>query len=48
MGKPKDGWKDAIWRETADLLQTWNGKLPARKKGGCRKAIEKAMVQTTG
>jgi hypothetical protein len=49
MGKPKDGWKDAVSRDTADLFQTWNWKAAARKKrGGWRKATEEAVAQTTG
>jgi len=34
MGKPKDGWKDAVWRDTADLFQTWNWKAATRKRRG--------------
>jgi len=47
MEKLKDGWKDAVSRDTADSFQTRNWK--ARKRSGSwRKAIEEAMAQTTG
>jgi len=49
MGNPKDRWKVAVWRDTADSFQTRNWKAAARKRrGGWRKAIEEAMAQTTG
>lgn len=48
MGKPRNRWKDAVWRETLKLLQIRNWKAAAGKTEGWRKEIGEAMAGQRG
>jgi len=48
VGKPRNRWKDAVWREALNLLQIRNWKAAAGKTKGWRKESGEAMARQRG
>jgi len=45
VGKPRDRWADAVWRDAADLLPILDWKSATRKTGGWRKETGEAKAR---
>jgi hypothetical protein len=44
VGKPRERWEDAVWRDAVDFLQIRKWKAAARNREGWRKKIGEVLA----